>query len=166
MRNSITLLALTASLFLMPGCSQVKFYSDPGLTKETGLRFFTFKPYLLVEYKATKDNTVITSVVYLPDIANPQYMALKPGIGSNEIKLGLENGALESYGLTSEPELAENIEAIAALLAKSAGAVEAFTGREMPSTDETNISFRLYEIISEGGNAILREIVPIIQENK
>lgn len=166
MRNSITLLALTASLFLMPGCSQVKFYSDPGLTNETGLRFFTLKPYLLVEYNATKDNTVKTTVLFLPDIANPQYMALKPGIGSNEIKLGLENGALESYGLTSEPELAENIEAIAALLAKSAGAVEAFTGREMPSTDETNISFRLYEIISEGGNAILREIVPIIQENK
>jgi hypothetical protein len=166
MRNSITLLALTVSLFLMPGCSQVKFYSDPGLTNETGLCFFTLKPYLLVEYKATKDNTVKTSVVYLPDIANPQYMALKPGIGSNEIKLGLENGALVSYGLTSEPEFQENIEALATLLAKSAGAVDAFTGREMPSTDETEISFRLYEIISGDGNTVLREIVPISQENK
>jgi hypothetical protein len=143
----------------------VKFYSDPGLTKETGLRFFTLKPYLLVEYKATKDNTVKTSVVYLPDIANPQYMVLKPGIGSNEIKIGLENGALESYGLTSEPEFPENIEAIAALLAKGAGAVETFAGREIPSADETGICFRLYEIIPGDGKTVLREIVPISQEN-
>lgn len=165
MKNSITILALSVSLSLLQGCSQVKFYSDPGLTNETGLRFFTLKPYLLVEYKATKDNTVKTSVLYLPDIVNPQYMLLKPGIGSNEIKLGLENGALESYGLTSEPELAENIEAIAALLAKGAGAVETFAGREMPSADETGNCFRLYEIIPGDGNTVLREIVPISQEN-
>lgn len=79
MENSVKILALAVSLSLLQGCSQVKFYSDQGLTKETGLRFFTLKPYLLVEYKATKDNTVRTSVLYLPDIVNPQYMVLKPG---------------------------------------------------------------------------------------
>ena len=165
MENSVKILALAVSLSLLQGCSQVKFYSDQGLTKETGLRFFTLKPYLLVEYKATKDNTVRTSVLYLPDIVNPQYMVLKPGIGSNEIKLALENSALKSYGHTSEPEFPDNIEAIAALLTKGAGAVETLTGREMPSANETEICFRLYEIVQGDGNTVLKEIVPISQEN-
>ncbi len=40
------------------GCATVKIYSDDGLKNVTGLRFYTLKPYLLVEYLAEKDKTV------------------------------------------------------------------------------------------------------------
>ncbi len=80
----------------------MKVYSDAGLKNETGLRFYTLKPYLLVEYQAEKDNTVKTSVVYLPDLSAPQFMKLKPGIGSSELKMTFSNSALESYGVVTD----------------------------------------------------------------
>jgi len=58
-----------ACIVLLAGCATVKVYSDAGLKNETGLRFYTLKPYLLVEPMAEKDNTVKTSVVYLPDLS-------------------------------------------------------------------------------------------------
>ena len=84
------------SFIILAGCASVKFYSDPGLKNETGLKYYTLKPYLLVEYMAGKDNTVKTSVIYLPDLADPQYMGFKTGIGKNEIELGFTNSALAS----------------------------------------------------------------------
>ena len=78
---------MAVSLILLAGCATVKVYSDAGLTNETGLRFYTLKPYLLVEYTSDKDNPVKTSVVFIPDISSPQYMKLKPGIGSSELKI-------------------------------------------------------------------------------
>ena len=38
-----------ACIVLLAGCATVKVYSDAGLKNETGLRFYTLKPYLLVE---------------------------------------------------------------------------------------------------------------------
>ncbi|MDF1560984.1 MAG: hypothetical protein P1P83_12390, partial [Bacteroidales bacterium] len=63
--KKLTILAvLTVSGILLTGCATVKIYSDVGLKDETGLRFYTLKPYLLVEQMANKDNTVKTSVVF------------------------------------------------------------------------------------------------------
>ncbi len=59
-----------------------------------------------MEYQAEKDNTVKTTVVYLPDLANPQYMVLKPGIGSSELKMSFNNSALESYGVVADSQVA------------------------------------------------------------
>jgi hypothetical protein len=73
--RKISLIAVVfTGLIAFSGCASVKFYSDPGLRKETGLRYYTLKPYLLVEYQAEKDNTVKTSVVYLPDLENPSIL--------------------------------------------------------------------------------------------
>ena len=112
-------LIMTLSL-MMAGCATVKVYSDAELKNETGLRYYTLRPYLLVEYQAEKDNTVKTTVVYLPDLSNPQYMLLKPGIGSSELKMNFNNGALESYGVVTDSQLPESMEAFAAILSKSA----------------------------------------------
>ena len=85
--KKLTILAvLIVAGFLFSGCATVKIYSDAGLKNETGLRFYTLKPYLLVEYLAEKDKTVKTSVIYLPDLSDPQFMVLKPGVGSSELK--------------------------------------------------------------------------------
>jgi hypothetical protein len=164
-KRLITPIVLTVSFFALTGCASVKFYSDPGLKNETGLRYYTLKPYLLLEYKAEKDNTVKTTVVYLPDLSDPQYIVLRPGIGASEIKMTFANSALESYGVVTESQLPESLEAFAAMLSKSAYATQAFTAPEIPYTVETGECFKLYEIISGHDGTILKEIIPD-QQNK
>ena len=149
MKRLIICLVVLSGIILFTGCATVKVYSDADLKNETGLRSYTLKPYLLVEYMAEKDNTVKTTVVYLPDLANPQYMVLKPGIGSSELKMSFNNSALESYGVVTDSKLPESMEAFAAILSKSAYATQAFTGPETQGTRnaEPGTSFRLFEII-------------------
>ena len=152
--KKLTILAvLMVSGILLTGCATVKVYSDAGLKNETGLRFYTLKSYLLVEYLAEKDKTIKTSVVYLPDLSDPQFMVLKPGIGSSELKMAFKNSALESYGVATDSQLSESMEAFAAMLSKSAYAAQAFKGTppNMPSeADEVpadpGTAFRLFEI--------------------
>ena len=165
--KKLTILAvLTVSGILLTGCATVKIYSDAGLKNETGLRFYTLKPYLLVEYLAEKDKTVKTSVVYLPDLSDPQYMVLKSGIGSSELKMTFRNSALETYGVATDSKLPESMEAFAAMLSKSAYAAQAFEGAppytpseegELPTDPGT--SFRLFEIITGPSGSTLKEVV-------
>ncbi len=119
---------IVLTVVLVAGCATVKVYSDAGLNNETGLRYYTLKPYLLVEYLANKDNTVKTSVVYLPDLSSPQYMKIRSGMGASELKMSFANSALESYGVATDSKLPESMEAFAAMLSKSAYAAQAFEG--------------------------------------
>jgi hypothetical protein len=160
LKKLIIPLVFFGSFIILTGCATVKIYSDPDLKNETGLRYYTLKPYLLVEYRAEKDNTVRTSVMYLPDLANPQYLEFKTGIGSNDIKLTFTNSALTSYGVISESMFSETLEAVAAMLSKSAYAAQAFTGAEVADTDESGTYFRLYEIFPGPDGTTLKEIVP------
>jgi len=159
-RRPIALLLLFVGLLAFTGCASVKFYSDQDLKNETGLRFYTLKPYLLVEYKAEKDNTVKTTVIYLPDLENPQYVNTTPGLGRNELKISFENSALASYGLISESQIPETLEAFAAMLSKSAYAAQTFTGEGKLQVDESETYFRLYEILTGPDGTELREIIP------
>ena len=52
MKKLIVFAAIIVASILLSGCATVKVYSDAGLKNETGLRFYTLKPYLLVEYPA------------------------------------------------------------------------------------------------------------------
>jgi len=157
-KKSISLLLLLVGLFAFTGCASVKFYSDPELKNETGLRYYTLKPYLLVEFMAEEDNTVKTTVIYLPDLANPQYVKTTPGLGSNELKMDFENSALTSYGIISESQIPETLEAFAAMLSKSAYAAQTFTVEGMPKTDFSEIYFRLYEIIHGPDGTKIKEV--------
>lgn len=162
MKKLAILAVLTVASILFSGCATVKVYSDAGLKNETGLRFYTLKPYLLVEYLADKDNTVNTSVIYLPDLSDPQFMVLKPGIGSSELKATFKNSAIESYGVISDSQLAESMEAFAAILSKSAYAAQTFAGKEPGGTfnQEQFTPFRLFEILPTPTGTVLREILP------
>lgn len=159
-KQSIFLLLLFVVLLAFTGCASVKFYSDSNLTNETGLRYYTLKPYLLIEFKAEKDNTVRTSVIYLPDLANPQYVKTTSGLGSNELKIDFQNGAISSYGLISESQIPETLEAFAAMLSKSAYAAQTFTGEGKLQVDESETYFRLYEILTGPDGTELKEIIP------
>ena len=55
MKKLTVFAAILVACIPFSGCATVKVYSDAGLKNETGLRFYTLKPYLLVEYLAEKD---------------------------------------------------------------------------------------------------------------
>ncbi len=162
MKKLTVFAAIVVAYLLLSGCATVKIYSDAELKKETGLRFYTLKPYLLVEYMADKDNIVKTTVVYLPDLSSPQFMMVKSGIGASEVKMGFKNSALESYGVVADSKLPEGMEAFAAVLSKSAYATQAFTGPVPKGTtdQEQRMPFRLYEILSTPVGTVLREVTP------
>lgn len=159
MKTSIPALLILVITITMNSCANVKFYTGTDLKTETGLRFYTVKPYLLVELKSEKDNTIKTSVVFLPDLSNPQYIVLKPGFGSNEIKMAFTNSSLNSYGLVSESQIPETINAIAGLVSKSADAVTQFAG---PSNNagqsQSTELFKLFEIIFSPEGTTLKEV--------
>jgi hypothetical protein len=111
--NLLTILTLTA---ILSGCATVKFYSDKELTKESGIEFYSPKPYLIVEKNPAKDVSMKMSIIYLPDFNNPKYAKLKPGFGTSDLKLSLENGIITSYGITSDSKIPETITAISGLV--------------------------------------------------
>ncbi len=159
--KNLTLTLITIASLMLSDCATVKVYSDAELKKETGLRYYSLKPFLLVEYQSEKDNTVKTSVVFLPDLGAPQFMVLKSGLGSSELKMSFKNGALESYGVVTDSQLPESMEAFAAMLSKSAYATQAFTGgadQETINTDPGS-SFRLFEILPSPSGTVLKEVV-------
>jgi len=155
----VVFLTALVTLLALSGCATVKFYSDPDLKKETGLRYYTLKPYLLVEYKAEKDNTVKTTVVYLPDLSNPQFLKARTGIGKNDIKLTFTNSGLTSYGAVSQSQIPDLMEAFANMLSKSAYAVQAFTGPPQPEAEDTSTYFRLFQIVDGPDGTSLKEVV-------
>ena len=160
MKRLLICLLVPLGVLFLGACATVKVYSDAGLKNETGLRYYTLKPYLLVEYMAEKDNTVKTSVVYLPDLSDPQFMVLKPGIGSSELKMTLKNSALESYGVVTDSQLPESMAAFADILSKSAYAAQTFSAERSTLNAERENCFRLFEIIISDKGTALKEIVP------
>jgi hypothetical protein len=162
MKRLIVFTTMVVVTILFTGCATVKVYSDAELKNETGLRCYTLKPYLLVEYYSEKDNTVKTSVIYLPNLSDPQFMVLKSGLGSSELKMSFNNSALESYGVVADSKLPESMEAFAAILSKTAYATQTLTRPEPPRTLTTDLttSFRLFEILPTSAGTVLKEVMP------
>lgn len=161
MKKLTILSVVTMALILVASaCATVKVYSDAELKKETGLKYYPLKPYLLVEYNAEKDDRDRTTVVYLPDLEAAQYMVLRPGLGSSELKMSFKNGALESYGAVTESQLAESMEAFADILSKSAYASQTLSTSAKATADDEKIPFRLFEILIEDGETVLKEVEP------
>ena len=158
MKNPINLVLIVLTTVLFYSCASVHIYSNNDLRGKTGLKFYPVKPYLLVEFKTSNDMTVKTSILYLPDLANPQYLNVKPGIGSSELKLAFTNGILSSYGLTSDASVSQTINSLASLIDKSSEAIKQFTIKEAGGKDAGGEEiFILYEIvITEEGTKLER----------
>jgi hypothetical protein len=151
------LFPVAAALMLAAGCATVKFYTDESLKNETGLRVYSPKPYLLVEYLGTKTVSLKTSIVYLPDLSDPQYIRIKPGIGSSALKLELKDGILTAYGLTTDTKVPETLGKITDLLAKSVSSVSDAV-RAKTDAEPGQPAFELYEIVMTGGQT---KLVPV-----
>ncbi|MCX6226755.1 MAG: hypothetical protein NTV01_18745 [Bacteroidia bacterium] len=155
--KSLIFLPFLGAFILLTSCATVKFYNDESLKNETGLRVYSSKPYLLVEYMGTKTVSLKTSIVYLPDMASPQFIRIKPGIGSSALKLELNNGMLTSYGLTTDTKIPETLGKITDLLTKSAASVDDII-KNKAEVEPGQPSFELFEIVISGGQTKLVRI--------
>ena len=133
---------------MLTGCAPVKFYSNPGLTEKSGLKYYTVKPYLQVEKDPLNNSVVKVTVIYLPDLFNPQYMVIKDGLGSRKVDLKLTDGSINTFGVTTDPKIAETIEAMTAMISKSASAITDLAAlKSIPPTAAASTVTELYEVV-------------------
>lgn len=159
-------------IFLLSSCASVKIYSDAALQNKTGIKFYTSKPYLLVQCgkshvtevakdgksAATDSSSVKITIVYLPDLVNPQYLKFNSGMGSSELKFSLSNGMLTSYGLATDTKIPETISATSGLVTGLLSAlVPKISDNNMVKTEEKP-DFELYEIIMDKGLTSLKKV--------
>ena len=107
---------LPVIILFISGCANVKIYSDKDLKNQTGIKFYYSKPFLLVEHDGAKDVVLKTTVVYLPDLANPAFAKTIAGLGSSDLKLAFENGSIASYGVVTDSKIPETISSLTELV--------------------------------------------------
>lgn len=149
-------LFFAAFAFLIASCTPVRFYSDPQLTKKTGIRFYSVKPFLLAERELESGRIIKSSVICLPDLSNPQYMEIKSAPGASKTDLKLDEGILTSFGLDYEQLLPETIESISSLVSKTAEAAKDLNPLKAPVSSPNTVV--LFEIIMTPEGTFLKEI--------
>ncbi|QOJ20956.1 MAG: hypothetical protein HRU77_09785 [Gammaproteobacteria bacterium] len=157
MDSSIFITILLGVVLSVTGCANVKFYSDEDLKKETGLKYFETKPYVLVARKS-KD-AVDISIVHLPDKTKPQYAVFSPGLGSHQFSVSLSNGILTSYGQTADSKIPELINSVAGLLKE--GVATATSAGVFSQQGATNYASLADELDNVG-----KTLLKAIQENQ
>jgi hypothetical protein len=146
------------AFLLLIGCAPVKFYSNPELTIGTGFKYYTVKPFLLVEKDCENGRIVNATVIYMPDLANPQYLQIKGGLGSKKVELKLTDGAINTLSLAYDPKVAETVEAMANLISKGASAVTGISALKSPPQAGILATYtELYEVFMENGTTTLRK---------
>lgn len=159
MKKSILSAIIGLTILALNSCAPVKFYSNSALTESTGLKYYTVKPYLLVERDLVSSAVVKATVIYLPDLENPQYMVINDGLGSRKVDLKLMDGSINTFGLTSDPKIAETIEALSALISKSASAVtDLSTLKNIPLAASSSTITELYEFFMANGVTSVKKI--------
>lgn len=159
MKNQFLKTTVCLFLLALAGCSPVKFYSDPGLSKSSGFKYYTSKPYLQVERDVTTGNIVKSTILYLPDLENPQYIAIKDGLGSRKLDIKVADGTITTLGLDTDPLIAETLTALGNLASKTASAVtdlESLKG--VPPTAAASTVTELYDIVMTNGVTSVKQI--------
>ena len=159
MKNTLLAMLFSATLFVFAGCAPVQFYSNNGSTEETGLKYYTTKPFLHVERDPETSRIVKATVLYLPDLSNPQYMVIRDGLNSRKINLKFKDGSIDTFGYTSTGKVGESVDALAALISKSTDTLTDLNALKSLQTAKTNSnSVELYEIVFGADKTILREV--------
>jgi hypothetical protein len=159
MKNSLITLVSGILIVAFTGCSPVKFYSNAELTNKSGLKYYTVKPYLQVERETVNNSIVKATILYLPNLENPQYIAMKDGLGSRKLDLKLTDGSINTFGLESDPKIAESISALAALVSKTATAITDLSAiKGIPGAAASATITELYDIIMANGLTSVKKI--------
>lgn len=150
---------VSLTLFVFSGCAPVQIYSNKGLTEKTGLKYYTVKPFLHVERDSETSRIVKSSVIYLPDLANPQYLVMRDGVNSRKINLKFKEGSITDFGFSSTGKVGESVDALAAMITKSTDALTELTAlKTLQSAKTSSITVELYEIIMGPEKTTLREV--------
>jgi hypothetical protein len=147
MKKSIIASVAGLVVLFLAGCAPVKFYSNSALTEKSGIKYYTVKPFLLVERDPANSNVTKATVIYLPDLVNPQYMVMKDGLGSRKVDLKLSDGTINTFGLDSDTKIAESLNALASLISKGTSAItdlNELKGYPQPAAAATTAE--LYEV--------------------
>jgi hypothetical protein len=159
MKNVFLKLVSAIIILAFTGCSNVKFYSDSELTRKSGLKYYTVKPYLQVERETVNNSIVKATIFYLPDLENPQYIAMKDGIGSKKFDLKLTDGSVTTFSLDSDPKIAESFAALTTLVSKTATAIsDLATLKVLPGAAAPTTITELYDIIISNGQTSFKKI--------
>ena len=153
----VPILLAAASLACALGCSHVAVRQ---VTAEKpyqgGVRFYRPWPYLLVT--VDRNEAVLAQVIYLPD--HSQEYAVEPVVrlGSVEMDASFADGwQLTKLGASSDPQIAETLDAIAGLVS-AGGAVAVAPSGEGPAFP---LAPGLYRLVYSGAHVAGVERVPL-----
>lgn len=159
MKTTILAAIVSLTVFALTGCAPVQIYSNKSLTEKTGLKYYTVKPFLHVERDSETNRIVKTAVIYLPDLANPQYLVMHDGVNSRKINLKFKEGAITDFGYSSTGKVGESVDALAAMITKSTDALtEMNVLKTLQSAKAPSNTVELYEIIIGPEKTTLREV--------
>jgi hypothetical protein len=159
MKNALLKLVSGVFILAFTGCTSVKFYSNSELTQKSGLKYYTVKPCLQVERETVNNTIVKATVLYLPDLENPQYIAMKDGLGSKKLDLKLADGVITTFGMETDPKIAESVAALTALISKTATAItDLSTLKGLPAAAAPATVTELYDIIMTNGITSVKKI--------
>lgn len=159
MKNAVLALMVSAFIFTLTGCAPVQFYSNRSLTEKTGLTYYTTKPFLHVERDPESKRIVKSTIIYLPDLANPQYMTMHDGLNSRKLNLKFKDGYITDFGFSSTGKVGESVDALAGLISKSTDAlteINALKGLQAVKTSTNTVE--LYEIVFGANKTTLRQV--------
>jgi hypothetical protein len=157
-----TILTVFVSLFIIVfnGCAPVQIYSNKALTEKTGLKYYTVKPFLHIERDSESNRILKATVIYLPDLANPQYIVIRDGLGSRRFNLQFTNGSINTFGYSSISKVGESVDALAALITKGTAALTDLNAlKGLQAVKAPSNTVELYEIIFGADKTTLREVI-------
>ncbi len=104
--KNFRLIAILIFVFATTSCARMQFFTNSELKgDETGIRFYTPKPYLLVARTGNADKPVEVQSVYIPDLSKPTYAKATPGYGSADVSIALSNGMLTNFGSKTDSNI-------------------------------------------------------------
>lgn len=159
MKNALIKLVSGVFILALTGCASVKFYSNSELTKKSGLKYYTVKPVLQVERELANNSIVKATILYLPDLENPQFIAVKDGLGSRKLDLKLTDGTINTFGSEIDPKIAETLTALSGLVSKTTSAITDLSIMRNNATATTSSTIiELYDIIINNGLTSVKRI--------
>jgi hypothetical protein len=159
MKTKMFAAIVSLTVIVFTACGPVQFYSNKGLTEKTGLKYYTVKPFLHVERDSETGKIVKATIIYLPDLANPQYMIIHDGLNSRKINLKFINGSIDTFGYTSTGKVGESVDALAALISKGTDALTDLNAlKSLQAVKNPSNTVELYEIIFGADKTTLREV--------
>jgi uncharacterized protein YceK len=147
---------ILGAMLLLSGCASVRFYSDAGLKHKSGLKVYSAKPFILCDYSSGKEKV---SVIWLPDLLSPRYLNIRQGLGTNDLKIAIENGSLSAFGLSTDSNIPETFNALASIVSKGASAAEMLGASPVHGAPQSeSVLFDLYELTVRNDSLILRKV--------